>query len=92
MQKQLVATTAMIAFMLLLSPVYAQERVEDHLDKKNESILGIEKEDGTLYSVEEAMNTYGLKGLSVECLFRRDLREMRYGVLNGAFNRRRWLV
>ena len=65
MQKQLVATTAMIAFMLLLSPVYAQERVEDHLDKKNESILGIEKEDGTLYSVEEAMNTYGLKGLSV---------------------------
>ena len=65
MQNQLVATTAMIAFMLLLSPVYAQERVEDHLDKKNESILGLEKEDGTLYSVEEAMNTYGLKGLSV---------------------------
>ena len=55
----------MFAFLLLTSPVQAHGALEDPLDEKNESILGLEKEDSTLYSVEEAMNTYGLKGLSV---------------------------
>ncbi len=57
MQNQFVATTAMFAFILLISLVQAQEGLEEHPDKKNASILGLEKEDGTLYSVEEAMNT-----------------------------------
>ena len=35
MQKQFFATTAMIAFMLLLSPVQAHKGLEDPLDEKN---------------------------------------------------------
>ncbi len=63
MDKRVVATMADIALMLLISPVQAQKQKFEQ--KKGASILGLNRGDGPMYSVEEAMSTHGIKGLSV---------------------------